>query len=96
MSRINQAIDKKLLTLEAEKKKVAVDTLLIAEADAKVADPSDGQIQAYYETQNNALNAPLEQIRSDGEFCSFSSRRVLIRRATRIKLDCGSRLRLTS
>src|SRR5437773_7935806 len=63
MKALNQAIDKKLLALEAEKKKVAVDALLKAEADAKVADPSDSEIQAYYQSQKDALKVPLEQVR---------------------------------
>jgi protein-disulfide isomerase len=60
---LNRAIDEKLLTLEAQKKKVDVDALLKAEADSKVADPTDGEIQAYYETQKDALKVPLGQIR---------------------------------
>src|SRR5262245_13228152 len=59
MKALSQAIDNRLLTSEAEKKKVAVDALLKTEADAKVTDPSDSEIQSYYETQKDALKVPL-------------------------------------
>src|SRR5215831_7868196 len=41
MKALNQAIDQKLLALEAEKKKVGVEALLKAEADAKASDPTE-------------------------------------------------------
>jgi len=63
MKALNQAIDKKLLTSEAEKRGVAVDALLKAQADAKVSEPSGAEIQAYYESQKDKLKVPLEQIR---------------------------------
>jgi protein-disulfide isomerase len=60
---LNQAIDTKLLKLEAEKQRVDADALLRAEADTKVVEPSTEEIQAYYESQKDALKVPLESVR---------------------------------
>ena len=63
MKALDQAIGKKLLASEAEKRKITVDALLQAEADGKVSDPSDGEIEAYYQAQKDALKVPLDQVR---------------------------------
>jgi len=60
---IREAALTRLLKAEAERRKITIDELVRAEADAKVADPSEAELKAYYEIQKSRLgNKPLEDV----------------------------------
>src|ERR1051326_5706358 len=60
---LDQTIEKKLLAAAGAKGNMTVDALLQAEADSAVLDPTDEEIEIYYQAQKNTLNLPLEQVR---------------------------------
>jgi protein-disulfide isomerase len=53
-------LDRKLLEAEAKKKGVGVEALVKAEADSRVADPSEAQMSAYYQANQEQINQPFE------------------------------------
>jgi len=57
---LDALIGQKLLEAEAKKKGLATEKLLEQEVDAKVPEPSDGDIAAVYAVQREQLNRPLE------------------------------------
>ncbi len=61
---LERLIDQKLLEAEAKKKGVAVDKLLEREVDAKIADPTDGEVEAFYLGQKDRVNVPFDQAKA--------------------------------
>lgn len=60
---LHAVVDRKLLDAEAKRRGVSVEELLRTEVDAKVPDPSDAQVSAYYQASRAAMNQPLDQIK---------------------------------
>jgi hypothetical protein len=61
---LENLIDQKLLEAEAKKKSVSTDKFLEQEVDAKVADPTDGEVYAFYLAQKNQLNRPFDDLKT--------------------------------
>lgn len=58
---LDEIVNHRLLEAEARKKGVTVDKLLEMEVDAKVADPTPGELEAYYSDQKERVSGPFEQ-----------------------------------
>lgn len=56
-------IDQKLLEAEANRRDVSVADLLKQEIDAKVAQPTDAEVQSYYLERKERINRPLEEVK---------------------------------
>jgi protein-disulfide isomerase len=57
-------INQKLVAAEAEKRGLTVDKLMAEEVEAKVADPTDGEVEAFYLAQKDRINSPLESVKA--------------------------------
>ena len=62
-------IARRILEKEAEKHGISDTELLAQEVDANVEDPTDEEVEAFYEKQKSRINKPLEDIR--GQIVSF-------------------------
>jgi len=60
---LDTLIEQKLLEVAAKKKGVETEKLLEQEVDAKVPEPNDAELQAYYLAQKDRLNRPFEEIK---------------------------------
>ena len=58
---LEEIVNHRLLETEAHKKGVTVDKLLEMEVDAKVADPTPAELEAYYSDQKEHVSDPFEQ-----------------------------------
>ena len=63
MRALHAVVDQKLLNDEAKRRGISVENLLRTEVDAKVAEPSDSQVSAYYQASHAAMTQPLGQIK---------------------------------
>jgi protein-disulfide isomerase len=61
---LENLIDQRLLEAEAKKKGVSTDKFLEQEVDAKVADPTDAEVYAFYLGQKNQLNRPFDEAKA--------------------------------
>jgi len=61
---LDNLIDQKLLESAAKKKNVSSEKLLEQEVDAKVQEPGDSEIEAYYLAQKDRLNRPLDEVKA--------------------------------
>ena len=61
---LESLIKQKLLEAEAKKMGVPAEKLLDQEVDAKISDPSDSEVEAYYLGQKDRLNAPFDQVKA--------------------------------
>jgi protein-disulfide isomerase len=61
---LESLIDQKLLEAEAKKKGIPTDKFLEQEVDAKVADPTDAELNAYYLAQKGQLNRPFDELKA--------------------------------
>jgi protein-disulfide isomerase len=61
---LESLIDQRLLEAEAKKKGISTDKFLEQEVDAKVADPTDAEVNAYYLAQKNQLNRPFDEVKA--------------------------------
>ncbi len=59
---IRETALQRLLDDEAKRRNLSVEDLVKAEADAKVADPSDAELQTYYDAQKERLGKSLEEV----------------------------------
>lgn len=60
---IREAALTRLLKAEAARRKITIDELIRAEADAKVPDPAEAELKAYYDAQKGQLgDKPLEEV----------------------------------
>src|SRR5215472_4254553 len=57
---LDNLIEQKLLENAAKEKGLTSDKLLQEEVDAKVQDPTDAEVEAYYLAQKDRLNRPLD------------------------------------
>lgn len=60
---LDDAINKKLLELEAKKKGITTEELLKQEVDAKVQPPSDAELQGFYVAQKDRLGKPFSEVK---------------------------------
>lgn len=60
---LDSLIEEKLLEAEAKKKGIPKEKLLEQEVDAKVQQPTDAVLQAYYLGQKDRLNRPFEEVK---------------------------------
>jgi protein-disulfide isomerase len=60
---LENLIDQKLLEAEAKKSGMAAGEVLKQEADAKVAEPTEAELKAVYESQKGSLNRPFEEVK---------------------------------
>ena len=58
---LEEIVNHRLLDAEAHKKAVTVDKLLEIEVDAKVVDPTPGELEAYYQDQKEHVSEPFDQ-----------------------------------
>ncbi len=56
-------INQRLLEAEASAKGVSPDKLLADEADSKAAEPTDGEVEAFYLGQKDRINRPLDAVK---------------------------------
>lgn len=56
-------INQRLVQAEAKNKGVTLEKLLQDEVDSKVAEPTDGELEAFYLGQKDRINVPLEQVK---------------------------------
>ncbi len=61
---LDQAIEKRLLEAEAKRRNVGLDELLQAEVRSKVAEPTDLEVETFYERQKSRIRRPLEDVRA--------------------------------
>jgi len=64
---LDNLIDQRLLEAEAKRKGIAADKLLEQEVDAKVAEPTDAELNAYYLAQKTELNRPFNEVKAQIE-----------------------------
>jgi len=60
---LESLIQQKLLEAQASKRGLSASALLEQEADAKVGEPSESEIQAFYMAQKDRINRPLEEVK---------------------------------
>ena len=60
---LDNLIDQKVLEAEAMKKGIAVGEVLEQEVDAKVAEPTEAELVAAYQSQKDRLNPPFEEVK---------------------------------
>ena len=61
---LENLINQKVLEAEAGKKGITPDKLMEQEADSKLAEPTDAEIEAFYFGQKDRLNRPLEEVKA--------------------------------
>jgi protein-disulfide isomerase len=61
---LDNLIDERLLEAAAKTKGIAADKLLEQEVDAKVAEPTDAELNAYYLAQKAELKRPLNEVKA--------------------------------
>ena len=60
---LEDLVDQKLLESEARRRGTPVEKLLTQEVYAKVAEPTDTELQTYYASQKERLNRPFDQVK---------------------------------
>jgi protein-disulfide isomerase len=61
---LQEVLDQKLVEAEAKKKGVSPEDLMKAEVDSKVADPSEDQVNAYYQAHQGQINQPYDDAKA--------------------------------
>lgn len=61
---VNDLVAQRLLEAEAKKKGLTADKLLEMEADAGVADPTQGELEEYYRDQKERITQPFDEAKS--------------------------------
>jgi protein-disulfide isomerase len=62
---LEEAINQKLLQLEAKKRGIPPEKLIDQEADSKVAAVPDEEVEAFYKERSARIGRPLEEVKSD-------------------------------
>jgi protein-disulfide isomerase len=90
-------INQKLTEIEAAKKGIAADELVRQEVDSKIADPTDGEVEAYYLGQKDRLKRSFEvvkaQLRQNLKQVRIQEARQAFFKALRAKADVTILLR---
>jgi len=60
---LENLVNQRLLESEAKKKGISTEKLLEQEADAKIAEPTEGEVKALYIVQKQQLGKPFEELR---------------------------------
>jgi protein-disulfide isomerase len=60
---LHAVLDKKLVEAEAKKKGISTEELLRSEVISKVADPTDEQVKAYYESRQGEMKEPFDDVK---------------------------------
>src|SRR5713101_7734226 len=60
---LENLVNQKLLEAEAKKKGIPTEKVLEQEVDAKVAEPTEGELQALYIVQKQQLGKPFDEIK---------------------------------
>jgi len=60
---LENLVNQKLLEAEAKKKAISTEKVLELEVDAKVAEPTEGELQALYIVQKQQLGKPFDEIK---------------------------------
>ena len=60
---VEEAVAERLIEVEAEKRGTTPEELLAEEVGSKVTEPSDLEVEGFYEAQKARIRAPLEQVR---------------------------------
>ena len=60
---LESLVNQKLLEAEAKNKGISQDKLLEQEVDSRIAEPTEGEIEAYYLAQRDRVKQPLSQIK---------------------------------
>lgn len=63
MKALEEAVAERLIEVEAEKQGITVEELTAKEVDSKISEPTDADIEGFYEAQKARIRAPLEQVR---------------------------------
>jgi predicted DsbA family dithiol-disulfide isomerase len=63
-SALENLIDQRLLEAEAKKKGVALEQVLEQEVNAKVAEPTEAELKAAYQSQKDRPNPPFEEVKT--------------------------------
>jgi hypothetical protein len=61
---LDTLITQRILEVEAKKKGLTTDKLLEQEVDAKVAEPTDVELNAIYAVQKEQINRPFEEVKT--------------------------------
>jgi protein-disulfide isomerase len=61
---LENLIQQRLLEAEAKKEGLSTDKLLEKEADSKVTEPTDAEVEAYYLGQKDRLNRPFDEVKT--------------------------------
>lgn len=64
---VDNIIDQRLLEAEAKKKGISADKFLEQEVDAKVAEPTDAELNAYYLAKEKEFNRPFDEVKAQIE-----------------------------
>src|SRR5712692_449101 len=64
---LDQLVNQKLLEAEAKRKGVPTARLLAQEVDAKVAEPSQAELGAYYEGHKESLRRPFDEVKAQSQ-----------------------------
>jgi len=59
---LENLISKKLLEAEAQSKGITIEELLGQEVDSEVPEPTDPEVEAFYQGQKDRINRPLEEV----------------------------------
>ena len=84
---LDNLVNQKLLDAEAKKKGLSTEKLLEQEVDAKVPEPTDAELNAYYLAQKAQLNRPFEEAKPQ---VTQALKQAKIQQA---RLDYSARLR---
>jgi protein-disulfide isomerase len=60
---LHAVLDRKLVEAEAKKKGISTEELLKSEVISKVADPTDDQVRAYYESRQGEMKEPFDDVK---------------------------------
>jgi protein-disulfide isomerase len=60
---LEKLINQKLLDMAAEKKGTTADKVLAQEVDSKIAEPTDGEVEAYYLGQKDRMSRPFDEMK---------------------------------
>lgn len=61
---LKQLVEDRLLAREAERRKTTVDSLVQAEVEAKLGEPSDAELKAMYERFKERIGAPFDDVKA--------------------------------
>ena len=59
---LEQLVDEKLIEMEAEKRDMTVEALLESEIASQIAEPTDPEVDAFYESRKSQIRQPKEEV----------------------------------